>query len=199
MMVQTIPYASMILRLDRCAGSALSLPPGCSIRTYEPGDESAWARMETEAGDFPVQEEAESYFRKTFLAEPERISRDGFFLLSDGEVAGSCIAWHTEKNGKEAGLLHWLVVAEKYRGRGYARTLCTAVLNRFAETGLAPVYLHTQPQSWKAVLLYVSMGFRIQETDTFSGKANEYASAMEILGSVLTADQMRLLAEASDP
>lgn len=194
-----IPYASMILRLDRAVPSGISLPEGCSIRRYLPGDEVSWARMETEAGDFPDAEAAESYFRSTFLSEPERMSQDGFFLLCGGETAGSCTAWHTVQDGKEAGLLHWLIVGEKYRGRGFARPLCTAVLNRFSESGMTPVYLHTQPQSWKAVLLYVSLGFRLQETDTFAGKPNEYSLAMEILSSVLSPEQMRLLLDASDP
>ena len=195
----TIPYAGMILRLDRYTPSEFSLPAGCSIRRYRPGDESGWARLENEAGDFPSPEAAETYFRNTFLTEPERMAQDGFFLLCDGEIAGSCTAWHSVREGKEVGLLHWLVVAEKYRGPGYARALCTAVMNRFAETGRMPVYLHTQPQSWKAILLYVSMGFRLQMTDTFAGRENEYAAAMDILETVLDPEQMRLLVQASDP
>ena len=194
-----IPYAGMILRLDRYAPEPVRLPDGCAIRPYLPGDEAAWARFEAEAGDFPSEAEAEAYFRSAFLSEPERMAKDGLFLLCGGEPAGSCTAWHSVREGKEVGLLHWLVVSKRFRGRGFARQLCTAVLNRFSETGLMPVYLHTQPQSWKAILLYVSMGFRIQRTDTFAGRDNEYDSAMEILATVLDPGKMRLLEEASDP
>ena len=63
----------------------------------------------------------------------------------------------------------------------------------------APIYLHTQPWSWKAILLYVSLGFRLQQTDTFAAYTNQYPQAMETLGAVLSPEQLSRLRRASDP
>ena len=72
-------------------------------------------------------------------------------------------------------------------------------MNFFAEQGGKPVYIHTQPWSWKAILLYLSVGFRIQKTDTFSNYENQYEKALETLRDVLSEKQFEYAAAQSDP
>ena len=71
-------------------------------------------------------------------------------------------------------------------------------MNRFAQRRALPVYIHTQPWSWKAILLYASLGFRLQKTDTFSHYENEYDQAMTELEKILTAEQFALLKQSSE-
>jgi len=71
-------------------------------------------------------------------------------------------------------------------------------MNIYAKHQILPVYIHTQPWSWKAVLLYVSMGFKLQKTDTFSHYENEYEKAMIELGKILTAEQYEQLKQSSE-
>ena len=94
--------------------------------------------------------------------------------------------------------LHWLVVQERYQSIGLGRALGIAVMNIYAERGALPVYIHTQPWSWKAVLLYLSLGFRIQKTDTFSHYENEYGKAMAELRKIVSREQYELLLRSSE-
>jgi len=51
-------------------------------------------------------------------------------------------------------------------------------MNIFEAQDKFPVYIHTQPWSWKAIFLYLSLGFKLQKHDTFSHYENEYHQAM---------------------
>ena len=77
-------------------------------------------------------------------------------------------------------------------------SLLYATMNRFKEQGNFPVYVHTQPWSWKAIFLYLSIGFKLQKTDTFSHYENEYYKAMTALKQVITSKQFQLLQEQSE-
>jgi hypothetical protein len=73
-----------------------------------------------------------------------------------------------------------------------------AVMNIYAERDALPVYIHTQPWSWKAILLYLSLGFRLQKTDTFSHYENEYDKAMAELKKIVSDEQYELLLQLSE-
>lgn len=68
----------------------------------------------------------------------------------------------------------------------------------FRESEEFPVYIHTQPWSWKALLLYVREGFRLQRTGTFGGYENQYAQGMEALAAVLPEERYRELLRCSE-
>jgi hypothetical protein len=55
------------------------------------------------------------------------------------------------------------------------------------------VYIHTQPWSYKAILLYIDLGFKIQISDTFGSYKNEYIEAMKALSNILPKDQYQKL------
>lgn len=50
----------------------------------------------------------------------------------------------------------------------------------------------------KAILLYTSLGFKLQKTDAFSHYENEYEKAMIELGKIVTAEQYELLKQSSE-
>ena len=121
------------------------------------------------------------------------------FLLDDtGQAIGSCISWTDERHGKKVNSLHWLIVDEAYQGKGLGRALCTEAMNRFYLCNQKPIYIHTQPWNWKAIMLYISLGFRLQKTDVFSAYTNQYNEAMLTLKAVLPREQYLKLQFASD-
>ena len=71
-------------------------------------------------------------------------------------------------------------------------------MNIFEEQGQFPVYIHTQPWSWKAIFLYLSLGFKLQMTDTFSHYTNEYHQAMNTLKGIVDEKQFCLLTQLSE-
>lgn len=198
MLDRTIPFYNTILRCDHYTRKDVILPDGFSVATYKSGYEKQWAELEYSIGDFDSPEEAESYFTSTYLQNQNLTDRILFLLNEDNDVIGSCIAWNDLRGNSSVSSLHWLVVDDKYQGLGLGKALCVSVLNIYAEQSGFPVYIHTQPWSWKAIFLYLSLGFRLQKSDTFSHYRNEYNEAMSALRNVVTEKQFLSLRELSD-
>ncbi len=194
---RTIPFYNMILKCTQYDQKHIILPDGYQIVSYQPGFEADWARMEYSAGDFENEKEAADCFCDKYLIGHSR--DDILFLLEKtGSVIGSCIAWTDDRKGIPVNSLHWLIVDQNFQGKHLGRYLCESAMNRFYRRGGEPVYIHTQPWSWKAVLLYCSLGFRLQKSDSFSNYTNQYDNAMETLKTILSEEQINILTEGSD-
>ena len=193
MLDRTIPFYNTILRCDNYQYKDAVLPKGFSIVPYKSGYEKAWAELEYSIGDFESLEEAESYFISTYLQNGSMMNNILFLLNEDNQVVGSCIAWQDKRKESIVSSLHWLVVDEKYHGMGLGRALCCATMKIFEEQANFPVYIHTQPWSWKAIFLYLSLGFKLQKSDSFSHYENEYYQAMAELKKIVSEKQFELL------
>ena len=198
MLDRTIPFCNTIMKCSDAEKYAVKLPEGFSIVSYQNGDEKEWAKLEYAVGDCGSVQEAKDYFIETYLQNPEMFSDILFMLNRNKEGVGSCIAWQDLRGERTVSSLHWLVVKEQYQGMGLGRALCVAVMNIFAARNAFPVYIHTQPWSWKAILLYLSLGFKLQKTDTFSHYENEYEKAVIELGKIMTKHQYGLLRQATE-
>ena len=195
---RTILFYNTIMKCSDYEYKEPELPDGFSIAGYQPGYEKEWARLEYAIEDFGSLEEAERYFVDTYLKDTNEYKNILFALNEKNEVVGSCIAWQDERKKNKVSSLHWLVVDERYQGQGIGRALCTAVMNIYKEREALPIYIHTQPWSWKAILLYISLGFKLQKTDEFSHYINEYEKAMAALSKVVTEKQYELMIDSSE-
>ena len=201
MLDKTIPFYHIIMRCDRVLPMEIKLPKGYAIRAYQPGDEDAWASLECAIGEFPTAEEALSSFCSRYLADPELARERVFFAVSpEGEIVGTAIAWEHDPRGVGVRALHWVAVREDHQRKGLGRALCQTCLRLFRrEDNSLPVWLHTQPWSWKAILLYVSLGFKLQPKDVFYTYENQYVQAMETLKALVTPEQFSKIEAASAP
>ncbi|MBR6557634.1 MAG: GNAT family N-acetyltransferase [Clostridia bacterium] len=193
-----IPFYHIIMKCRGYTKREVVLPDGYSIVPYTEGREKDWARLEVAIGDFDTSEAAERRFCGSYLGGVLPYENILFLLSPSGEAIGSCIAEVKEQDGKITAALQWLVVDRNHRGNGLGRALAVAVMNIFAKKGIDTVYLHTQPHSYKAILLYHSLGFRLQKTDSFSGKPNEYQNAIEVLKDLYRVEDYRALADSAD-
>ncbi len=191
MLDRTIPFYNVIMRCDRILPMEVKTPQGYLLRSYQPGDEAAWAALHCATGDFAASDEAVAYFLEKYASD---LSRVWFAVSGDGEVCGTCTAWTDDRSGQLVRSVHWLAVAQAHQGKGVGKALCRQVLKIMRrEDNASPVYLHTQPWSWKAILLYVKLGFKLQRSDTFAAYINQYDAAMETLQKVITPEQYALL------
>ena len=196
MVDKSIPFADIIMRNDAPKLVQPVLPEGYYMDTYQEGDDIAWAQMEVFAGDFKTYELALEYFRRVYLPHPEELEKR-FVMVRNaaGEGVCSCIAWRSSRNNKPCSTLQWLVTAEGYEGLGLARAAAFETVNRYCALGESPVWLHTQPWSYKAVWLYYQAGFRITSNDLLQSFPNRYAEAMPVLETLIPEEKMKLLRE----
>ena len=195
MLDRTIPFYHIIMRCDRVLPMEIKLPAGYAIRSYQPGDEDAWADLLCAVGEQTSPEEARADFTRRYLADTALTDHIFFAVDAQGAVVGMAIAWDDGLR-----VLHWLAVHPDHQRKGIGRALCQTCLRLFRrEDNALPVWLHTQPWSWKAILLYISLGFKLQPRDTIYNYENQYAQAMETLQAVVTPEQYAKMAAATAP
>ncbi|MBQ7837146.1 MAG: GNAT family N-acetyltransferase [Clostridia bacterium] len=199
MIDRSIPYYNLILKRNEICTTSVSLPEGYNFKMYDVGDEKYWAKLEYEIGDFSSVEEAETYFRTNYCNQIDELKNRCVFVVDAyGDVVGSCIAWHDSKGNDMVASLHWLVVSPEHQGKHIGLALCQKVMNIFNECGETSVYIHTQPWSYKAILLYIKLGFKIQKTDTFSHYENQYKKAMKTLEKLLSENKFNQIILSSE-
>ena len=199
MIDRSIPYYNLILKCNKTSATPISLPEGYGFKMYDVGDEKYWAKLETEIGDFSSVEEAEMYFKTNYCNQIDEMKNRCVFVVDAcGDVVGSCIAWHDLKDNDTVASLHWLVVSPEHQGKHIGLALCQKVMDIFDKHGETPVYIHTQPWSYKAILLYIKLGFKIQKIDTFSHYENQYKIAIKTLENLLHEGQFNQIILSSE-
>ena len=199
MIDRSIPYYNLILKCTKICTTPVSLPEGYSFKMYDVGDEKYWAKLEYEIGDFSSVEEAEMYFKTNYYNQFDELKKRCVFVVDAcGNVVGSCIAWHDLKDNDTVASLHWLVVSPEHQGKYIGLALCQKILEIFNEHREVPVYIHTQPWSYKAILLYIKLGFKIQKTETFSHYENQYKKVIKTLENLLSESQFNQIILSSE-
>ena len=199
MIDRSIPYYNLILKCHKVCTTPVLLPDGYSFKMYDEGDEKYWSKLEYEIGDFSSVEEAEIYFKTNYCVQIDELKKRCVFVVDAySDVVGSCIAWHDQKDNDTVASLHWLVVSPEHQGRHIGLALCQKVMDIFKEHDETPIYIHTQPWSYKAILLYIKLGFKIQKTESFSHYENQYKKAIKTLDNLLSESQFNQIILSSE-
>lgn len=135
----------------------LAPPAGCTLRSYQPGDEAEWARIMNHC--FGTQWTPERCL--TELVQREEFDPQGcFFVAVDGIPQGAAAAWQKPEHLGDTGFVHMVGVVPEFRGRGFGRLVTLAVLHWLREQGYRRVILHTDDWRLPAIRSYLSLGFR---------------------------------------
>ena len=166
MINRNIPYKNIIMEHNRKNQNVrVNLPKEFKLKKYQIGDEAL------------------KYFKNNYMIELEKIKNNCFFIINEEETPiASCILWYNMSKNKPIFTIDWLVVDEKYQGNGLGKVILSETL-KLANTlnKNTPIFLHTQPWSYKAINLYNKFGFSILKSKTFSNYVNEYNDAVKIL------------------
>jgi GNAT superfamily N-acetyltransferase len=135
------------------------LPEGYSLRTFRPGDEEHWARIEHAVDEFKSTEAAMRRFREEFAPHIAEVEKRCLFVIDgQGLPIGTTTAWYGMLNGKRIGRIHWVAVVPEHQGKKLSKPLLSAALRTLAQFH-DKAYLTTQTTSYKAVGMYLNYGF----------------------------------------
>ena len=127
----------------------------------------------TEFAPFMTQYFDEVYARQ----ESEFFKRCLFVCDSSDTPIATCFGW------KAYGLvstIHWFKVLKRHEGLGIGRALLSIVMKSFGDSDY-PIFLHTQPSSFRAIKLYSDFGFVFLTDATIGYRQNELAEGLPYL------------------
>ncbi|WP_415855331.1 mycothiol synthase [Sinomonas sp. G460-2] len=157
-------------------GPAPVLPPGVTIRTFEPGlDDDAWLAANHAAfAHHPEQGALRRSDLEARMSEPW-FDAAGFFLAVDDD--GKILGFHWTKvhpahgEHKALGEVYVVGVDPSAQGKGLGLALTRAGIDYLHGKGLKTVMLYTDADNSAAVALYRKLGFTLWDKDVLYGPA----------------------------
>jgi ribosomal protein S18 acetylase RimI-like enzyme len=180
-MENEIPDKNLFMMCKKINTSALSkLPDEYHIRACRRKELGIWKGMPFD--DKETAKEYEYFMTKYFedvYKDKESLFFDKCLYVCDKNDTpiGTCFAW---KAYDKITTIHWFKVVKSLEGLGIGRALLSFVMNDIKEMDY-PVYLHTQPSSFRAIKLYSDFGFEILTDPIIGYRQNDFAECMPIL------------------
>jgi ribosomal protein S18 acetylase RimI-like enzyme len=168
----------MCSALDR--SSLTELPASYYIRNCRPDELNIWKTMPFDDANLAKKYDGfmSDYFTTTYGGKEELFFTKTLFVCDrqDRPIA-TCLSW---KAYGEFNTIQWFKVLKEYEGQGVGRALLSIVMQELEMIDY-PVYLHTQPSSFRAIKLYSDFGFSLLSGDNFGVRSNDLDSSLPIL------------------
>lgn len=157
-----------------------TLPQGFTARTLRREELSEWKKMPFD-DEATAQEYAEfmnQYYRNTYAANEERFFASTIVIADkNDQMVATCGLWQAY------GLyttVHWFKVRKAYENRGIGRALLSLLFKDVTDSDL-PIYLHTQPSSYRAIKLYSDFGFELLTDKRIGPRENHLDLCLPLL------------------
>lgn len=194
MLEKNIPDLNIFMMCEKINSSALrKLPDGFHIRTCRQDELDIWKT-------FPFDNESDknkyySYMSKYFenvygQNENDFFNRCLFVCEDETDIpVATCFIW---KSYNKLNTIHWFKTLKKYEKKGIGRALLSYIMSSLKDEDY-PIYLHTQPGSFRAIGLYSSFGFKIVTNKTIGYRENQYIECLPILKKFMRKDLFQKL------
>ena len=160
--VRTLQLMKVALPVD-----TVDVPPGATLRNYEPGrDEDAWLEQNNAA--FADHPEQGAWLRSDLdeRASEPWFDPSGFLLLEiDGRLAASCWTKVHELHPDRFGEIYIISVHPDFQGRNLGRVMVTQSLDVLRKKGVSTAMLFVEQSNVGALKLYESLGFKVVRDD----------------------------------
>jgi len=178
---EEIPDKNIFMMCEALNRNALTeLSANYSVRNCSPDELGIWKAMPFDDADLAKSYEGfmSDYFATTYGGKEELFFAETLFVCDrhDKPVA-TCLGW---KAYNEFNTIQWFKVLKEYEGQGIGRALLSIIMQKLKMRDY-PVYLHTQPSSFRAIKLYSDFGFSLLSGDNFGIRKNDLDECLPIL------------------
>jgi ribosomal protein S18 acetylase RimI-like enzyme len=196
-----IPDRNIFMMCESLNRTVLTeLPVGYSLRNCRYDELDIWKMMPFDNPDLATEYDdfMTDYFTVTYGKKEELFFAKTLFIcdLQDKPIA-TCLTW---KAYDEFNTIQWFKVLKECEGQGVGRALLSIVMQKLERCDY-PVYLHTQPSSFRAIKLYSDFGFSLLSDDKIGIRKNELDECMPILEEFMPPEffqQLRITAAPRD-
>ena len=176
-----IPDKNIFMMCEALNHNSLTeLPASYSIRSCRPDELGIWKTMPFDTVDLAKEYERfmSDYFTTTYGGKEELFFAKTLFVCdSQDKPIATCLIW---KAYDEFNTIQWFKVLKDYEEQGIGRALLSIIMQKL-EMRDYPVYLHTQPSSFRAIKLYSDFGFSLLSGDNFGIRKNDLDECLPIL------------------
>jgi ribosomal protein S18 acetylase RimI-like enzyme len=194
-----IPDRNIFMMCDSLNRTALSeLPIGYSLRNCRRDELDIWRKMPFDNPDLATEYDnfMTDYFTVTYGGKEELFFAKTLFVCDDRDKPiATCLTW---KAYDEFNTIQWFKVLKECEGKGIGRALLSIVMQKLERCDY-PVYLHTQPSSFRAIKLYSDFGFSLLSDDKIGIRKNDLDECMPILAEFMPQDFFQQLTIAAAP
>jgi ribosomal protein S18 acetylase RimI-like enzyme len=178
---EEIPDANIFMMCEALNRNAIrELPAGYYVRNCRHDELDIWKAMPFDRPDLAKEYEGymTDYFQTTYGGKEELFFSKTLFVCDrrDKPIA-TCLIW---KAYDEFNTIQWFKVVKDCEGSGIGRALLSIVMQQLEVSGY-PVYLHTQPSSFRAIKLYSDFGFALLSGDRLGIRNNNLSECLPIL------------------
>ncbi len=180
-MAEEIPDKNLFMMCDALDQSALrALPAGYQLRTCRRDELDLWKAFPF---DDPATAEAyrpymTDYFTRVYADKADLFFQTCHFVCNEADMPiATAFIWKAYDLFQT---IHWFKVIQAYEGRGIGRALLSVIMGDLQADDY-PVYLHTQPGSYRAIKLYSDFGFKLLTDPVIGGRQNDLAECLPIL------------------
>lgn len=179
--MEELPDKNIFMMCKTLNQAALTpLPHGFHIRNCRKDELDTWMAMpfDRPAEAIAYKKFMEDFFATTYGGREELFYNNTLFVCnpSDQPIA-TCLLW---KAYQEFNTIHWLKVVKEYEGLGIGRALLSIILKDLT-TNEFPIYLHTQPGSYRAIKLYADFGFELLSDGLIGNRQNDLEECLPLL------------------
>lgn len=157
------------------------IPSGYHIRKLKKEELPIWFEFpfDTVQGDkTEYVNYMKEYFNKVYKAREEEFFNSCLVICNEQDIpVGTCFAW---KIYDKFWTIHWFKVYSNTENKGLGKALLTEVMKTIPENEY-PVYLHTQPGSYRAIKIYSDFGFKILTDEKVGKRVNQFNEAVDYL------------------
>lgn len=179
--VESIPDKNLFMMCSKLNRSALSqLADSYRVRHCRKDELDLWKDMHF---DDPAEAKANRQYMTDFFVSVYAPVGDLFYEKclfvcdSHDKPIATAFIW---KAYDEFNTVHWVKVLKEFEGRGIGRALLSIIMQELKPNDY-PVYLHTQPSSYRAIKLYADFGFTLLTDPVIGSRKNHLEECLPIL------------------
>lgn len=178
---EEIPDYNIFMMCERLNQQALTdLQPDYYFRNCRPEELDIWKAFPFDSDTVPAEYEdlMNQIIKDSYSGNMEAFFRNTLFVCNkEGKPVATCSHW---KAYGTINTIHWLKTRKAHEGKGIGRAVLSAIMRRFDHTDY-PIYLHTQPGSFRAIKLYSDFGFQLLRGGRLGTRVNELEESLPIL------------------
>lgn len=178
---EEIPDYNIFMMCEQLNTSALSeLKSGYHFRNCRPDELDIWKAFPFDSESVPSEYEdfMNQIINDSYGSDMNTFFNNTIFICNeDDKPIATCSHW---KAYGKFNSIHWLKTRKEYEGQGLGRAVLSEIMKNFGSDDY-PIYIHTQPGSFRAVKLYADFGFKLLKGGQIGHRKNELEKCLPIL------------------